>query len=99
MACLLDHFLHYVESARHIELHHRTAVAVHRTAGNLKQLVHARGGIDRADLLARCLKQHLIFQLLVVFALCRRKRRFTLHVRDIRQVQAVLLLEADGWLQ
>ena len=95
----LNDFQHGVDAVADVELQHLTSVRVDRASANLEQLVDACSGVDRADLFAPSFDQHLALKLLVILHLLRGERRFALGVGHFRQVQAILLLEPDGWLE
>ena len=96
---LLQDLQQHVEAWLAIELHHLAHVGVRRAGADLQQLVDHCCLVDCGDGLAAGAGQHLVFDQPVVFRLLRRQLDNARLLHHGRQVQAVLLGEADGRLQ
>ena len=99
VGCFLNDLQHHVDAVADVELNHTSGVVIHRPARNLQEFVDLNRRVYCRDGLASSAYPHRGAQGLVVFFLLCSKRHVAVDVHYLWQVQTVLLLEPNGWLQ
>ena len=84
VAGFFNNLKHDIQAVADIELQNLPSIRIDRASANLQELVDLCCCVDRTDLFARCLYQHLVLDLGVVLRLLRGKRRFALNEGNLR---------------